>query len=224
MKKTYPINIIWGDRNGKTDAVGGSGAGLYFLKQVHGADIVVFEDVQSQDTSLIEADGMITRTTNCALAVRTADCLPVALYDPKTSTIGMVHAGWRGTRQKILARAIDTMRHRFGARAEDILIRFGPSIRPCCYEVGAEFQSYFPGFVFYRQEISCSCPKGGTGKFYFDLAGVNQAQAVQAGIAPAHIEDTGICTCCTASYYSYRREGEAAGRNISFIVKTEEAI
>jgi copper oxidase (laccase) domain-containing protein len=99
------------------------------------------------------------------------------------------------------------MRQHWHTDPEHITVAFGPSIRPCCYEVGAEFLGYFPREVNVRG-----------GKYYLDLPRVVRRQLVSAGVPEGNIRDGAVCTCCDHQYFSYRREGAAAGRLISLIM------
>jgi YfiH family protein len=178
------------------------------IRQVHGDHVLVVssEDLQNQGP-LTEADGVITNSPNVPIAVRTADCLSVFLFDPKKNCIGLVHAGWRGTEKQIALKAAKLMRENWGCAPEDLRAAFGPAIRSCCYEVGPEFKNFFPKETFERD-----------GKIFLDLAGVNRNQLLRYGVKPKHIFDSQACTCCDPAYFSYRREGKAAGRHLSVLV------
>lgn len=97
-------------------------------EQVHGNNIAVVDASQSGQT-IAGVDGLITRAPNLFLTVRTADCLPLSLYDPKRQIIGLVHAGWQGVRQRIHLKALKL----FNSPPQDILVGLGPSICPRCY-------------------------------------------------------------------------------------------
>lgn len=181
---------------------------VFTIRQVHGSGIVVAakKDLANQPP-FPEADGVITREKDLPIAVRTADCLPVFLYDPVQEAIGLVHAGWRGTRERILEKVLAKMVAEWGTRAEDVLAAFGPAIGPCCYEVGEEFQDYFSGDAVRRD-----------GRIFLDLPKANRRQLTAAGVRPGNIKECGICTSCRDEWFSYRREGPAAGRHLSWMV------
>jgi polyphenol oxidase len=179
--------------------------GFWGMQQVHGRRILT---VGPGDPPVREeADGLLTRVKNFAIAVRTADCLPVFLFAPDAHGIGIVHAGWRGTRQQIVAHAIDRMHKEWNADPAKIRVAFGPAIRSCCYRVGPEFMDFFPNTVQARGEIQ-----------FFDMAAENRRQCLAAGVNANNIIDAGVCTHCEKSFFSYRREGDAAGRMISVIM------
>ena len=184
-------------------------------QQVHGSRAVSVTQrhkgrgARDYATAIKRADALVTQTTNVPLAVLTADCLPVFLCDTKTNAIGIVHAGWRGTRQKILQKTIALLKENYGVRPRDLLVAFGPAIRRCCYEVGPEFSRYFPGRLSMRNN-----------KIFFDLIKENRRQALSLGVLKAHIIDCGICTSCDNDrFFSFRKEGEGCGRTMSVVMK-----
>jgi len=159
-----------------------------------------------------DTDALITREPGIALAVFTADCLPLFLIDERGAGIGVVHAGWRGTQKKIAQRAICAMREHFKVAAENIVAYFGPAIRRCCYEVGREFKSHFNTGL--HEE---------SGRFWLDLVGLNYRQLIEAGVRSEKIFDSGMCTSCRNDiFFSYRKEKEAAGRQMSLIVRRKQ--
>jgi len=182
------------------------------IRQVHGDKVIVADEAWlAGRTDIEEADGIITNLLNVPLAVRTADCLPVFLCDPVRAVIGLVHAGWKGSRQKIVRRAVELMMERQGSEPGTLQAAFGPAIGPCCYEVGEEFKDSFPEAVPTRD-----------GHCYLDLPQVNAAQLRAVGILEKNIHRSGICTCCDQNYFSYRRDGKAAGRMISMMMLTDK--
>lgn len=178
------------------------------IRQVHGAAIIVgIKEMSGAMKTVPEADGVVTDQPLLALTVRTADCLPISIYDPKHHCIAMVHTGWRGSQQKIVLKAIAGMRKKWGRAAADLKIGFGPCIRRCCYQVGEDFQKIFSHETFVQGE-----------GLVLDLPLINRNQLVGAGVLPENISDCGLCTCCDQKFFSYRREKEKAGRHISLIL------
>ena len=113
---------------------------------------------------------------------RTADCVPVFIYDPVKHVIALAHAGWKGTEQRIAFKTVKDMQKKFGCQPQDLKAVLGPSMCPCCYEVGPEFQEYFPKDITRRN-----------GKLYVDVSAANRRQLTEAGIPDANIFDCGIC-------------------------------
>lgn len=181
--------------------------------QVHSNLVVIVDEAHkgsgayARSTALKETDAVITDKCRLPLAILTADCLPVFIFDYNKKVIAMVHAGWRGVHKKIIAKTILKMQQKFSSKPADLIIALGPAIRQCCYEVGKDFLKYFKNNISYR----------GT-KLYFDLAGSAIDQISEAGVMDSHIYDTCICTSCrNDEFFSYRREGAAAGRSMSVI-------
>jgi len=179
------------------------------VRQVHGKRIVVApRNVAAKRSAALEdADGILTDRRDLAIAVRTADCLSVFLYDPRNEAIGLLHAGWRGTQQQISALAVTLMRKQWKSNPKDLLVAFGPAIRSCCYRVGVSFLEHFPKETVKRKQ-----------GYFFDLPEANRNQLLGAGVAAANIVDCAVCTNCDITCFSYRRERESAGRMISVMM------
>jgi YfiH family protein len=163
------------------------------LKQIHSGLALVAERERG---CIGEGDALIATMSEVTVSVRTADCLPILLADVRTGRVAAVHAGWRGTVAGVALNAMERM----GSRPADIYAAIGPGIGKCCYEVGIEV----------AQQL------GGDRAGKVDLAEHNRTQLESAGVQ--HIDVLGLCTFCHADqFWSYRREGEQAGRMISFI-------
>jgi YfiH family protein len=179
---------------------------LAWAKQVHG-DGIVIADERFASEPLKEADALMTDRPNIPIAIRTADCLPIFMFDPSHHAIAVVHAGWKGTQKEIFKETFRTMQAKYKTDCEDLLIAFGPAIRSCCYEVGAEFVEHFPDAVGVRN-----------GKMYMDIIKANREQLYDIGIERHQLFDCRMCTSCDRSYFSYRRDGEKAGRMVSLMM------
>lgn len=172
------------------------------LKQIH-SGIVLRADRQAGCVG--EADALVTAEPGAMVSIRTADCLPILIADKRTGAVAAVHAGWRGTAARIAGAAVARLGEEFGARPEDLVAAIGPGIGVCCYEVG--------------EEVALQLDRSHAGRV--DLAQNNRRQLEQAGLAPHSIDILSPCTYCDAErFWSYRREGERAGRMISYIGRT----
>lgn len=187
---------------------------LVCLRQVHGNRIYFATKKEKGSGALAYAsaipgyDGLVTKAKRLPLAVFTADCLSIFLLDTKNMAAALLHSGWRGTKDAIVLTALDMLKDKFSSQPKDVLCGFGPSIRSCCYEVGREFRDYFSRGLVRRK-----------GKFFFDLVGANLRQLSYAGISKKNITDSKICTSCqNKDFFSYRKEGPAAGRMMSVIM------
>lgn len=187
---------------------------LICATQVHKANVRYIQQVDkgkgalSYDNALPDTDALITDKPNLPLAIFTADCLSVFLYDPKTPAIGLAHAGWRSTQENIIAKTVQLMNEKFNTRAENLYAGFGPAIRSCCYKVGREFSDFF---VYGLEQENAH--------YYLDLAGINKKQLLDSAVREINIFDSGICTSCqNAELFSYRKEGSGCGRTMSVIM------
>jgi YfiH family protein len=149
------------------------------------------------------ADAVYSRSRNRVLAVTMADCLTALIFDPGRGTVAAVHAGWRGTRARILAKTLATLAISGAIVPAETLVAFGPCLRPGSLEVGEDVAAQLdPAFL--RRE---------GGRSFFDMPGSNRAQALGEGILPANLRDLGGDTLTDPdAYYSYRRDGAASGR------------
>ncbi|MBI2369160.1 MAG: peptidoglycan editing factor PgeF [Deltaproteobacteria bacterium] len=186
------------------------------VRQVHGTAILpVHADVSPDGaTSRLPYDGLVTVRRDVALAVASADCVPLLLLDPVRRAVGAVHAGWRGSSQGIAQEAVAAMSRHFGTHPRDLLVGIGPSIGPCCYEVGEEVVEAFRArFSHWGRYVR---PKPGA-KAWLDLWEANRVQLEEAGVLPERLTLAGLCTACHRElFHSYRREGKA-GVQLSFI-------
>ncbi len=175
------------------------------VHQIHSNKVIVAD----RPGQLADADALISNTPGLILAIRTADCLPILVADPRNKAIAAVHAGWRGIVQEILAETVQALSNRFGSRSHDLLIAIGPGIGGCCYEVGPEVAAQFSGLLPDRKA---------EGPAKIDLAEAAIRQLRRNGGNPGQIDPSGLCTRCLADlFHSYRRDGDVAGRMISAI-------
>ena len=173
------------------------------LEQVHGANIVrvgeanMGKGVRSDSDACKGTDASLTNIPNVVLAVRSADCAPLFFLDKRKKAIGMAHVGWKGASEKLPSKMIQAFRRQFLSKPEDMIIGFGPMIRPCCYEVGAEFRDVFGQYVF-KRDIH----------YIFDLPGWITEDLKSEGIGIEQIYDSQFCTSCMNDEFpSYRKEG-----------------
>jgi polyphenol oxidase len=189
---------------------------LVRMRQVHCAG-VFDEGSGSRFLSLSfddwpEADIAVTSDPAVAVSVRAADCVPILLSDPRTGAVGAVHAGWKGTAEGAVMVAVRAMTSRYGTRPHDVVAAVGPSIGPCCYEVGFELAARFSAHP--------EAPTWFTrdAKPHLDLWRATRDQLVRAGVPEPHIN---VCRLCTfdhpALFHSYRRDGANAGRLVAAI-------
>jgi YfiH family protein len=167
-----------------------------------------------------EFDALITDLPGLALAVSTADCLPILIHDPVRRAVAAVHAGWRGTAKGIAARAIAAMRAAYGTDSADCRAAIGPGIRRCCFEVDAAVGGAMAGALpSWERHATANRP----GHWLLDIAGVNRALLESAGLRADRIDDVGLCTSCrNDQFFSHRAEKGRTGRMMNFILLKEE--
>lgn len=158
-----------------------------------------------------ETDGLVTTEPGAALAIFTADCVPVCIADPVRRAIANVHAGWRGSLANIAGRAVAAL-CAAGSRAADLEVWLGPSICGRSYEVSEELVEQFA-------EACASAAQDGyaisDGRL-LNLQAVNSWQLLRSGVRPERITDSGICTLEQSGRFpSYRVEQQQAGRIVT---------
>ncbi len=214
-------------------ALGASALKLISLKQIHSDVIHLFDTAPAGPC---QGDASATNRPGLLLAVQTADCVPILLVDVKQRAVAAVHAGWRGTLQRIVVKAIGQMHMQFKSNPAGLLAAVGPSIGGCCYEVGTEvatqFQSQFAEAPEWFDEFRTGdepnpiqwlnmMPPGHQPppkNVLLDLRKANRAQLLGAGLRAPNIFISELCTACRRDLlFSYRKEGAQSGRLLSVI-------
>jgi len=199
---------------GVLEALGIPRERLLTLRQVHGAEVLIYEEHTRALTYPPPYDAVITDKKGVALGIWTADCLPILMIDRSKKVIAAVHAGWRGIWRGIIERTVRTMMEAFGCPPADIVAGIGPSIGPCCYEVGTDVVSLFQSSHEDHQQFI----QEREGRHYLDLSRVAQLELTKAGIPSANIATIPFCTACKEDlFFSYRRD-KKPGRQLNFIM------
>lgn len=174
--------------------------------QVHGAAVGVVGREQ-MGTIRPRTDALITATPGVPLMMRFGDCAPILLCDPVRRVAGIAHAGWRGVVAGVIEASVRTMTKQLACNANDIWAGVGPTIGPCCYEVGADV----------AQKMITACPPEADvvhrvdGRIFADLPAAVEAQLRAAGIE--RIQQAGLCTACHVDeFFSHRAESGRTGR------------
>ncbi len=166
---------------------------------------------------LAEADGLITRARHVALAIRTADCVPILIAARPSAPspgIAALHAGWRGTLGQIAARAVHLLGDRFGIAPAQLSAAIGPCIGPCCYAVSPALARDFAA----RFGESCIARGAEDGQPHLDLRQANRQALLEAGLRPEAIQKSDRCTACARDlFFSHRRDQGRTGRHLSLI-------
>ena len=187
---------------------------LIRTRQVHGAAVVVRRHgVQSAGDDRLPADIIVSDDPCIAVAIQTADCVPMLLADIKTGAVAAAHAGWRGLAAGVPRVAVRAMHENFGSDPRDLLVALGPSISAPRYEVGGEVRAQFErGFD--ADSIDRWFPKE-TRSDHWEFDGWSAAvdQTVSSGVPRDRIHIVSLCTSEHANLLcSYRRDGKLAGR------------
>jgi len=208
------------------------------IQQFHSDLVQLFSEPPAETC---KGDASTTNRPGVLLGVQTADCVPVLLVDPKKRAVAAIHAGWKGTLLRITQKAVGRMQLEFRSKPSDLLAAIGPSIGPCCYEVGADFvpkfTAQFADAAEYFDEARSGeepnplqwlnrmppghqpPPRG----VHLDLRKANRSQLLAAGLRAQNIFANNLCTACrTDLFFSYRKEGPLSGRLLSVVgIKTE---
>lgn len=185
---------------------------MVFLNQIHSARVLTFQKTGLRSHSAaaceppLSADAMVTDIPGQFLAVQTADCQAILLYDPRRKVVGAVHSGWRGSIANISGACVDVMKTDFGCRPTDIFAGVSPSLGPCCAE-----------FVHYRKEFPEPFWPFKLRSHYFDFWAVTRRQLLDAGLLPEHIELAHICTKCNPHLFFSFRAQKRTGRQAAII-------
>lgn len=184
--------------------------------QIHGDRVAVVDRPNMTRDDLEGVDAIITHLTDCAIGVRTADCVPILLYDPINKVAAAVHSGWRGTVLKIARKVIDKMCILYGTRPNDLFAVIGPSISVDSFSVHDDVRNAFEDAFPPINEI---CRSKGNGIYQIDLWQANIWLLKMSGVNPANIKIAGVCTFKKHNdFYSARYEhNNKCGRNINAI-------
>jgi polyphenol oxidase len=214
---------------------------LISLRQIHSDLIHCIDGIRidgmrgdEMTAQPLAGDGLVTDTPGLVLAVQAADCLPIILADRKQRAVGVFHAGWRGTVQRIVEKGVGEMRKYFKSDPRNLVAAIGPGVRGCCYEVGGEVRTRFEAQFVYAdtlfREVKESDPvrekypllfltarAPGHGelppKLFLDLIEANRRQLLDAGVIARNIDTAAPCTAChTDLLFSFRAEKGVTGR------------
>ncbi len=209
---------------------------LVTLRQIHSAIVHVADENLAPGR---QGDSLIAAQPGTLVGIKTADCLPVLLADPRRRVVAAAHAGWRGVAKRVVEKTAGEMRRLFGCDPADLVAAIGPGIQACCFEVGPEaleeFRSQFvdaeqfchadavnPALTLLPRQVM-SGTQGIMRELDSDRGRVDLAEAIRrqllgAGVPERQIYNSALCTACDLKrFYSYRREKDAAGRMLAVI-------
>ncbi len=211
----------WAMREHWCGLAGLDARGLVTLGQIHGA---VVHQVRRADAGrgaqpgseqIGLGDALITNQPGPVLMTLHADCQALLFVDPGSSTrgpaVGVAHAGWRGTVADVAGQTVAAMTEAFGTRPQDLLVCVGPAIGECCYTVGPEVVAAWQALAGTEWRVAVSEDDA----VRFSLRDANAWLLRRAGVLPAHMEVSAVCTQCDDAgerWFSHRGQGAATGR------------
>ncbi len=188
--------------------------GIIRMQQIHGIEVKIVTLADSGSVQA-KADGLITKDKRLFLCIRTADCLPLILFDNKQQTLAAVHAGYKGVYANIAQEAISKM-IKLGSKPGNIVVGIGPSIRDCCYSIDEsrvnEFRHKYPekiDYLVYRGQQA-----------FLSLQSLVKWQLRTAGVLQENIFDAMMCTQDhDDKFFSFRaRKDKASGEVFATVV------
>lgn len=195
--------------------------------QTHQDKIVAVDNPNLTREDLEGVDALVTTLEGVAIGVRSADCVPVLLYDPVHRVVAAVHSGWRGTVQWIVAKTLRLLEKQFGTSTCDVQAMIGPCICNDCFQVGPEVvqafrEALFPEFIFsYREPGSVDEPmKEG---HHIDLVEANAWLLTSHGVLPENITRSGVCTYKDERFPSARREKNVKCERIINVIRLNKS-
>ena len=190
---------------------------VFFMEQIHSALVVIIDDVVSQKRLIPKCDALLTTQKGIFLAVRTADCFPLLVYDKKKEIISAIHSGRDGTKLKIIEEVLNIMKKSYLCNPKDIMVEIGAGICQNHHEVSEEIATEYNTTynssslpILNQTEFSTS------GRWYIDMRRHIIETAIKNGIEQNNISFDPVCTFESDKYFSYRRDNDQK-RQISMI-------
>jgi len=210
-------SLVVGNRRLLANAMRVDEHALFLPSQVHKTRIVHVTPSTTKE-ELQETDALITAYPDICIAVMSADCVPIILYDKTNKIVAAVHSGWRGTVARILEKTLNEMSDRYGTRGSDVFAGIGPSVSQESYEVGEEvITAVQAAFDVHSQLLIHTVPQ----KARLDLWNANRHQLVEFGVPESQIEISNLCTVIHNQSFFSARKGDA-GRFAAGIVLAKE--
>lgn len=218
LRASLNLGYRWGDdrdfvdenRQLLADHVGFAIEDLQVTRHVHGVKVWTVGEPLPEPP---EFDGLVSATPGAVLGAFAADCIPLVFADANAKVCGAAHAGWRGTVDGVAKNVVAKM-IALGARAEDIVVALGPSIGPCCFEVGDEVVDAFTSALGQVPGLVVDGPV----KKHIDLRVATIAILGTVGVTADRIDAAPPCTKCEGErFFSYRRDGMMGGVHMGYI-------
>lgn len=196
--------IILRNRGLLASSMGIEDSELYFPSQVHKTRILHVTRNTVRD-ELMETDALLTNERKICIAVMSADCVPILLFDKRNHAVGAVHSGWRGTVARILEKSLNEMQRLFGTKGEDLFAGIGPSVSTESYEVGEDVVEEVRRSFDRSHELLTPTENN---KAKLDLWKANTLQLEEFGVSPGQIEISNLCTVKHNHHFFSARKGD----------------
>lgn len=187
-------------------------------KQVHESTVhfLQYSSSENNEAKVLEGDAFVTNQAGVVCFVRTADCLPILLVDVSNRVVGAVHAGWKGTADKILLKTIELFEKKWGSEVKNLKIALGPAIGGHCYWIREDVKETFEEKGLYpgpwMEQVT---PK----QWFLDIACANLHLLERKGVPRGNIYLSLACTACDLKrFHSFRKEGGKKGEQVNFIM------
>jgi hypothetical protein len=199
------VAAVAANRKQLLTALGLGAATVVWAEQVHGSRVC---RVEKTPRACPQADALISDQPGVILGGVFADCVPVFVYDPRRPAVGLAHAGWRGTAAGVVQRTLEAMAAHFGTAPDRCVAAVGPSIGPCCYQVGEEVLRRLRDALPWDAELLRS------GRL--DLGELNARVLEHCGVPQVNRAE--LCTSCNRElFFSHRRDGGRTGRMAALV-------
>lgn len=190
---------------------------LLTVKQVHGDDVLLIDQENPDLCHFLDlkVDAIVTNQPGIMIGILTADCLPILIWHEEKKIAAVIHAGWRGAANGLIAKVIQTIHATFDCPAAELHAAIGPGIGAHNYEVDRPVRDAFRQGTGFWNEISKETKLA---HWQLNIPLSCQLQLEQSGLKPQHIEVAKQCTCCHPElFFSHRRDNGVTGRQIGFI-------
>jgi hypothetical protein len=213
--KIEQFQLFFGNKKASQDLIEAKFPEYQFLrvKQVHGARVI------AASSDIAEADAHYTDKKSKALIIATADCVPILIYDKKSSMVASIHAGWKGLALKILSETMIELKKN-GVDIKNCFFYIGPHIAQDSFETGDEVKNQLIKTVTQigdLTELYYSKKVDGVEKYFISLKSILMNQIIEMGGTLSNIRTSEIDTKLNLAWHSFRRDKAGSGRNLSFI-------
>jgi len=205
LSSTPDKELVRNNRALLAEAMGVKASDLFLPSQIHKTRIVNVT-CSTVKEELIDTDALITNEKGICVAVMSADCVPILLYDKKNQAVGAVHSGWRGTVARILEKTLEQMKDTFGTEGKDLIAGIGPSVSQESYEVGEEVVNEVKNAFGHESGLMIAQPAN---KAKLDLWKANKLQLTSFGVPENQIEISDLCTVINNEHFFSARKGDA---------------